>query len=94
MRVPVADIMQFARKHGVDIGLLASPVRLEEGAPALVFRPRARRLAHDNAVPDDPREKLSASFAMPEVKLTVPVEMVEDGSLELDHFARGADGIV
>ena len=45
-------------------------------------------------MPVDPGEKLSTGLAVPEVKLAVPVEMIEDAGLELDHLARGSDGIV
>lgn len=87
MRVPVADIVQVAREHSVDLGLLAPAVWLEESASALILRFWASRQAHNDPRPLDPGEELTAGLAMPEVKLAVPIEIIEDAGLELNHIA-------
>src|SRR3546814_20869067 len=94
MAVPVTDIVQSARVHGVDLGLLAFAVWLVESAPPPVARPRSRRFAQENVLPVDPGKELTASFLVPEAKLAMPCEMLKDGRFEMDQFAGGADWIM
>lgn len=94
MSMPVADIVQFTREHGVDLGLLASAVGSEKEAPSSVVGPRCGRLAHHNALPVDPGEKLAAGFTVPKAKLAMLCKMSEHSRLKMDYLARRADRIV
>lgn len=93
MRVPIADIVKAAREQGVYFDLLALSVGLKVSASAHVLRLRAGRFADDYARSINSGEELTASLAMPEAKLAMPVEMIEDTGLEVNHLARSADGI-
>lgn len=94
MAVPITDIVQAAREHGFDLGLLALAIWLVECAPAPVVRPRSRRFAQENVLSVDPGKELTASFLLPKAKLPMPCEMLKDGRFEMDQFAGGADWIM
>ena len=91
--MPVADVVQITREHGLDLGLLASAVGSEKEAPSSIVGPRCGRIAHDNALPAYPGEKLAAGFAVPKAKLAMPCKKSEHSRLKMDYLARRADRI-